>query len=67
MPIKSEEAFEKIRRYGQERREALALAEQRLERGMELIPTARDEGYSMEQIAEALHLSRQQIYKRWAG
>ena len=58
------EAFEKIQRYGEERIQALALAEDRIKRIVELIPVARDEGYSMEAIAKASHMSRVQLYDR---
>jgi AraC-like DNA-binding protein len=58
------ESFEKIQCYGEERLQALALAEDRIKRIVELIPDARDEGYSMEAIARASHFSRQQLYTR---
>lgn len=58
------ESFEKIQRYGSEREQALALAEDRLLRILELIPEARAEGYSMESIAKHSAVTRQALYNR---
>jgi biotin operon repressor len=49
---------------GAERQAALSLAEQRIEMMIQLVPAARDEGYSLEQIAEAVGISRQQLWSR---
>ncbi|CAB4171967.1 hypothetical protein UFOVP1346_49 [uncultured Caudovirales phage] len=64
------EAFERIQHYGQERQDAQALADARWESCLELIGQARKEGYSMEAIANAIGVSRQQLYSRldsWEG
>lgn len=59
------EAFEKIQHKGAERREAQALIEQRDREIQGLIAEARAEGYSMESIANAIGITRQQLYA-WA-
>lgn len=59
------EAFEKIQHKGAERREAQALIEQRDREIQALIAEARAEGYSMESIANAIGITRQQLYA-WA-
>jgi len=63
VPAKAE-AFDRIRAMGAERQAALSLAEQRIEMMIQLVPAARDEGYSLEQIAEAVGISRQQLWSR---
>jgi hypothetical protein len=60
------EAFEKIQHKGMERREAQALIEQRDREIQGLIAEARAEGYSMESIANAVGITRQQLYA-WAN
>lgn len=53
--------------YGEERTIALDLAADRLEKGLDLVPKLREQGYSMEVIAEQLGVTRQTLYNRKDG
>jgi biotin operon repressor len=57
-----DEAFQKIQRYGEERKQALALADDRYERCLDLVPQAQQEGYSTAAIAQAIGVSRQALW-----
>jgi hypothetical protein len=59
-----DEAFRLIQRYGEERRQALALAEDRYERCLDLVSQAQQEGYSTAVIAEAIGVSRQTLWNQ---
>ena len=56
------EAFERIQVLGHDRKAYMALAENAYEEALTLIDQARDEGYSVENIARAIGVSRQTCY-----